>query len=264
MGDPGTGKTYALSTLAEAGLELFVVGTESRFLESITDSFRDRKIDLKRLHYKLIRPTTVSFSKMIQAATFINTMTFESLAKLSDIGKNEHGQFIQLLSTLSNFTDQHGTNFGSVDTWGADKAIVIDSLSGLNIMAMDLVTGLKPVKSQPDWQIAMDNLERLINKLTSDTRCFFVLTAHLDREPDEITGGTTIQAGALGRKLSPKIPRFFSEVIRTYREGERYYWSTASAMYTLKKRALPLGERLEPSFKPIVQAWHNRLKELRS
>ena len=45
-------------------------------------------------------------------------------------------------------------------------------------------------QAMADWGIAMDNLERLIIKLTTDLRCYFILTAHMERETDEVTGGT--------------------------------------------------------------------------
>ena len=40
---------------------------------------------------------------------------------------------------MNDFTcDRCGESFGDVSTWNTDRAIVVDSLSGLNIMAMDL------------------------------------------------------------------------------------------------------------------------------
>lgn len=263
IGGPGGGKSYSLSTLIECGLELFVIGTEPRYKESLMDSMAARKLSLERLHYASIAPMAPGWASLIDSAKLINTLNFESLAQIkSGIGKDKYDQYVKLLTCLSNFVDERtGQAFGPVDSWGPDRALAIDSLSGVNLMAMDLVVGSKPVRAMGEWGVAMDNEERLINMLCSSTKCFFVLTAHVDREPNEITGGVTIQVGALGRKLAPKLPRFFSEVVHCYREGDKYYWSTVTPMYELKRRVLPLTDKIEPTFKPIVDAWKARLAQ---
>lgn len=259
MGGPGSGKTDSLATLIECGLELFVLGTETRFKDSLLDSITRRGLDRSRLHTKLIQPLPGSFSSLIASAELINKLSYESLCAIkNDPSKANYGQFIELLRSLSDFRDDLGQSFGPVDSWGVDRALAIDSLSGLNLMALDLVVGTKPVKAMGEWGVAMDNLERLINTLTSSVKCMFVLTAHVDRETDEITGGTTLQVGALGKKMAPKLPRFFSEVIHSRREGDKYYWSNITPNYELKRRVLPFGDKLEPHFRPIVEAWRKR------
>lgn len=259
IGPSGTGKTYSISTLVEAGLEVFVIGTEKKHMESLLDAMRDRKLPLEKLHWQTIAPYNPSWEAMIKSANLINTLSFKSLTELEGIEKSSHGQFIQLLQALSNFKDERtGASFGPVEKWGPDRALVIDGLSGLNIMAMDLVAGSKPVKSQANWGVAMEAEERLINTLTSATSCFFVLIGHVEREYDEISGGVTVQVGALGRKLAPKLPRFFSEVVLAKREGNEFFWSTATTGYDLKRRTLPLSEKITPSFVPLIKAWQSR------
>jgi hypothetical protein len=120
---------------------------------------------------------------------------------------------------------------------------------------MNLVAGTKPIKSQGDWQVAVDNLERLIIKLCVDTECHFVLTAHLERETDEVTGGITLVSATLGRKLGPKLPRFFSDVIHVKRVVDKFTWSTMTPNLATKNRYLPIKSDLQPSFAPIVKKW---------
>lgn len=259
IGGPGSGKTDSLGSLLEYFADVFVLGTETRFKDSLLDSVVRRGLDKSRLHTRLVQPLPGSFSSLIASATLINTLSYESLCAIkNDPSKSSYGQFIELLRCLSDFVDDTGKHWGPVDSWGADRALCIDSLSGLNLMALDLVVGTKPVKAMGEWGVAMDNLERLINTLTSSVKCMFVLTAHVDRETDEITGGTTLQVGALGKKMAPKLPRFFSEVVHARREGDKYYWSTITPNYELKRRVLPFGDKIEPSFKPIVEAWRKR------
>ena len=261
MGMPGDGKSFSLPTLINAGLELFVIGTEPRYKESLLDGMAHYKADMNKLHYMSINPVVASWSAMIASAKIINQFSYEQLSQIkSGVEKSSYDQFIKLLTALSDFVDERtGQRFGAVDSWGPDRALAIDSLSGVNLMALDLVVGSKPVRAQGEWGVAMDNEERLFNKLCSSTKCFFVLTAHVERETDEITGATLNQVGTLGRKLAPKFPRFFSEVVRAYRDGNNYYWSTNTPMYVLKKRSLPLSDKMPPDFRPIVEAWKARL-----
>jgi hypothetical protein len=248
-GTTGTGKTHSIRTLVEAGLEVFVLFTEPG-MEVLADLPKDK------LHWKYIAPSSPDFADMISSAEKINTMSFEMLTKLPDINKRKYAEFVSVLTCLSNFIcDRTGQAYGSVDSWGPDRVLVVDSLTGLSLMAMNLVTGSKPVKSMADWGVAIDNLERLITKLCVDTKCHFVLTAHLEREVDEVTGGTSLMASTLGRKLAPKLPRYFSDVIHVKRDGAKFVWSTASTNVDLKARNLPLAENLLPSFGQIYASW---------
>jgi len=249
VGATGTGKTYSLRTLIDAGITPFILFTEPG-VRTISD------ISCEHLHYKYIPPATPDWSTMLDSAKKINTYEFDQLAKMKSINKQKYGQFLEVLTTLNNFTcDRCGENFGDVAQWGTDRAICIDSLSGLNIMSMDLVVGSKPTKSMSDWGVAMDNLERLINKMTADTQCHFVLTAHLEREQDEVTGGIHLMASTLGRKLAPRLPRFFDDVVLCRKEGDQWIWSTASMQVDLKGRNLPTSAHLQPTFVQLLESW---------
>lgn len=249
LGASGAGKTYSIRTLLDAGLEVFVLFTEPG-MEVLADCNSDK------LHWHYIPPASPDFADMIDSATKINRMSLKMLSDMSDINKSKYTEFIQILTTLSNFTcDRTGQSYGSVDSWGTDRVLVVDSLTGLSISAMNLVTGSKPVKSMADWGMAMDNLERLITKLCVDTQCHFVMIAHLERETDEVTGGTTLMASTLGRKLAPKLPRFFSEVIHVKRDGAKFVWSTSTPNVDTKTRKLDNSAALTPSFAPIIAAW---------
>lgn len=253
VGATGSGKTHSIRTLVDSGLEVFVVFTEPG-MEVLSD------IPSDKLHWHYIPPSGPDWASMIDSAKKINSLSFKSLAEMPDINKRQYTEFLSLLTVLSDFEDQRtGKRFGPVDSFSiSERALVIDSLSGLNVMAMNLVAGSKPVKSMADWGVSMDNLERLITKLTTDVPCTVVLTAHLERETDETTGGITLMASTLGRKLAPRLPRFFSDVVHCYREGTKFYWSTASVNVDLKARNLDLADKLLPSFGPLLARWKSR------
>lgn len=256
LGASGSGKTYSILTLLESGLEVFGLFTENS-METLFKEKRSRTdLDWSKFHYTYISPANPSFAALEDNAYKINTMAFDALSKLSGLNKKDYGQFLQVVAACANFKDDRtGEEFGSVDSWGPDRVLVLDSLSGLNIMAMDLVVGGKPTKSMADWGVAMDNLHRIIQKLTLSTRCHFVMTAHIEPERDEVTGRITNMPSTLGKKLPPLLPRFFSEVVLAEKQGDRFTWSTASANVATKNRWLPLAEDIPPSFVPLITSW---------
>lgn len=263
MGPTGTGKTYSIATLLQSGLEVFVIITEPNGLDTLLDAVEKKNLDLEKLHWRYVAPAPMDWKALSSMAKTINELSYEDIASLkSGIDKKSNQQFIELLKTLADFKDERtGESFGDVTTWGDDRALVIDSLSGINMMAMNLTIGQKPAAHQGEWGVMMRLIEELINQVVSKVNCFFVLTAHVDREPNEVSGGTQITVGTLGRKLAPKLPRFFSEVVKTRRgkTGEEFKWSTFEQGADLKNRALPIGDSLEPSFQPLVTA-HRRRK----
>lgn len=256
IGDTGTGKTYSVGKLIEMGLNVRILFTEPG-METIGQYYQDRGQPIPpNVHWQYIAPAAPDWEAMIDSAKKINTLNFKMLAEMGDINKKKFNEFISILTALSNFrSDRDGSMLGAADSWGTDTVLVVDSLSGLNLAAMNLVTGSKPVKSMADWGVAISNLEFLITKLTTGLQCHFVMTAHMERETDEVTGGTSLMASTLGKKLAPKIPRFFSDVIHTRRDGTDFKWSTASMNVALKARNLPLSDNLKPDFKQIMDSW---------
>lgn len=167
---------------------------------------------------------------------------------------------MDFLTTCNNFVcDRTGESFGDVSTWGTDRALVVDGLSGLSKMAMDLVVGGKPTASPGDWGVAMKNLENALLTLTNATRCWFVLTAHLEREKDEVTGAVKLMPSTLGSKLSPKLPNNFGNVLMCQQAEGSWTWASASThQIDLKARHLPIRSNLPPSFKGIIDNWKQK------
>lgn len=251
VGPTGSGKTHSIRTLCDAGITPFVLFTEPGMR-----TLADLKCD--KMHYKYVPPASPTWDDLADNAKKINTLSFKALAQLGDMNKQKYSQFLTVITSMNDFTcDRCGEHFGDVSKWQTDRAIIIDSLSGLNIMAMDLVVGAKPVKALADWGVAMDNLERLITMMTTNTQCHFVLTTHLEREQDEVTGGVHLMASTLGRKLAPKMPRFFDDVVLCQNREGKFSWATTSSNVDLKWRNLDAGKELVPSFKPLIDSWIN-------
>jgi hypothetical protein len=267
MGAAGAGKTTSLRTLVEAGLELFVLVTEPTGIDSLLDSFKKHNLPLDKLHYHVVAPTAAGLKGLRQMATQIKAKGYEELASLkSGIGKEYQTQAIAFLDAIEDFVDARtGESFGDVTEWDDTRAFVVDSMSGLNRIILDNTVGLKPSMHQGEWGVAMNFCEQVIMTLTSTTKCHVVFTAHVEKEPNELTGVPQTTFSSIGKKLAPKLTKMFSEVVLAERgDGSSnpqtgFKWSTAEQGADLKNRALPVGSNLLPSFVPIVEA-HNRRK----
>lgn len=262
MGPPGTGKTYSIMTLLKAGIETFVLMTEPHAIETVLDACAKNNVSLDKLHWCYTPPAAQGWAGLNDMAVKINTMTYEDLAKIKvGIEKRSSNQVMKLLNACANFPcERTGQHYGDITTWGNDRALVIDSLSGLNVLVMDNTVGQKPTPAQGEWGTAMNLEEKLILKLTSDLNCYFILIAHIDRVVDEVSMMQRITPAALGSKLGPKIGRFFSEVILTQKDKQNNFtWSTLDGMADLKNRAFPASSAIVPSFQLLVDAYRKRL-----
>ena len=269
MGAAGSGKTWSLSTFVEAGLEVFVLGLEPNAADSLLDSVRARNLPVGKIHFHEVVPAPATWDQMDLVAKEIQRSSYEDLSKIkTGIGKSQMTHWLQLLQACKNFPDDlTGRSFGDVTEWGADRVLVIDSLSGLNQMARQFTVGLKPNMAQGEWGVAMELEGGLLRKLAADRGCFFVLIAHLDRNVDEITQATKVMPAALGNKLAPQIMKDFSEVVLARKVAvanqpePRYEWSTNDTLADLKNRALEARSSLPPSFVPLVEAHRRRIAQ---
>ena len=264
LGAPGDGKTHSIRTLIEAGLNVFVVFSEPG-MEVLLDSKRGASYSCKQgLHWAYIPPINADWSELAAAADLLNRYTLKQVTEMQGTNKEKYRQFFDYINMHGNLKcDRCNTVFGPADRLEPyDKwCLVDDSLTSLSIMALNLVVGSKGAVHQGEYGVAMFNLERFIYKIVYDNPSMGVLFAHVEREGDEVSGGTMNMAATLGRKLAPKIPRPFSDVVHAWREGGSFYWSTVTPNMMLKSRHLPFENKLKPSFAPLVQAWHQHIRE---
>lgn len=261
MGPAGSGKTSSIATYAKKGIECFVIVTEPTGVDSLLDSWEREKLPIDLLHYTVIAPASPGWAALKELSTKITLLNYKDMSDLkSGVGKEKMTQFPRLLRNLENFYDDRTDKFyGDVTSWGPDRCLVLDSLSGLSLIAMQMTVGFKPSPHQGEWGIAMSTIETLLLQLSSDCRCFFTVIAHIEKEPDEITGASKITVSTLGRKLAPKIPRFFSEVVRARKDPTgKFLWSTLDTEADLKNRSLPSASSLAADFGPVVEAYQRR------
>lgn len=259
MGPSGTGKTRSIGTLVDLGIDVFYLALESG-MESLLGYWKDSGKEIpSNLHWHKLKAPTASFTEMISNAKNINTLNLDSLAKMVDPNKSKHNQFISLLEALNDFPDDRtGEKYGPVNVWDQSRVLVIDGATGISQCAMSLVVGGKAVRSQSDWGIAQDQVEKIVRMLCDNCACHFILLAHVERETDAVLGGVKLMVSTLGKALAPKFPAMFSDVILCERQGTTWTWNTSSSMADVKTRNLPIKADNEPTFKTILDKWQSR------
>lgn len=258
-GPTGTGKTHSIGTLVDSGVEVFFLALESG-IESLLGYYTDKGKPIPdNLHWHIFGGQGGGFEELALGAKQVGDMTQEALYKVQDFDRGKNNDFYRFLVNMSNFKDDKtGQLYGKVDGWGPNRALVIDGLTGLGKLAMSMVIGKKPLRSQTDWGISQDQVEKVIEMLCNKCKCHFILLAHVERETDLVFGGVKITVSTLGKALPPKIPPMFSDVILAVRQSTTWTWSTANPMADLKTRNLAVAENIQPSFKAIIDKWVSR------
>lgn len=265
VGPSGTGKTSAIATQLLAGLEVFVVMTEPGGVESLLDSVARLRAPIEKLHWTSCLPASLGWAGLEDMISKINSMDQKGLSEVRDMGKIDfRPAAMRFLNAFKGFTcERTGEVFKDFTTWDDTRSLTVDSLTGWSHIAFGATVGFKPTANPGEWGIAQNFVEKFLLKINNDRRCFFTLTAHLEKEMDDITGVKRLMVSTIGAKLAPKIPPFFSEVVRAHKDVDakgdaKFRWSTLASDVDLKNRALPISSQLAPSFVQIVDAYRRR------
>ena len=263
IGPSGSGKTSALATQLLFGLEVFVIMTEPGGVDSLIDSCERLKAPIDKLHWTSCLPAAAGWGDLEDMVKKINTMDQKGLADLRDMGKASfRPAAMNFLKQLKDFQcERTGECFGDSSLWDSSRSLNIDSLTGWSHIGWGATVGYKPTANPGEWGIGQNFILNMLLKINSDRKCFFNLTAHVERELDDLSGARKVMVSTIGAKLAPKIPTFFSEVVLASRRPDKgFWWATIDSSADLKNRALPVGFDLEPSFGPIISAFQRRLK----
>lgn len=262
MGPTGAGKTRALLTYAKAGIETFIVVTEPTGVETLLDGMAEMDIDPNLVHWNYCPPTNMSIKSLKASADQVNRKSVSDMQKVDSpavLQKLDYRTYLNFLEQIENFRcDRTGQAFGDATEWGDNRAFCVDSLSGVNLMMTQLQIGNRGTLTLPDYNVVQISLEQLFVTLCS-MKCFVTLNAHVEMEPDAITGRQHIMVSTVGKKLAPKVPIHFSEVVLARRaEDGKFWWSTTDPEAKLKARQLPYSDKIAQDFGQIVAAYQKR------
>lgn len=273
MGPSGTGKTFALGTLTDwaqaNGKEMFVLFTESG-TETLLGYWTDVGLPpfnrteplpippCLHWHQQTTRP--LPLTSLIDAATKVGMMSYDAVTKMQDMNRSgDNNALLKIYKSCSDFPDDRtGKTFGSIDSWTSDRIFVIDSLSELANACMKHVIGNKPTAAPPDYGVAQNSLMNFLRLCTQATQCTFVMTAHVDKQTDEISGMTKTMVKSIGKALAGDIPPLFSDVIYTVRDAAEFFWDTAAYGVDCKTRSLGYRSKIRPDFAQIMNVWKGR------
>lgn len=260
IGPGGTGKTTSTVSLLEAGLKVRMLATESSAPNRVIEEARKRNVSIEQFDWSFVSPSVPQWESLITSAKIVNTQDLKAIADMKGgIAKQDGQQWIKMLEGIANFrSEKDGKELGDATEWGPDCAFVFDGLTGMSTMSRNLTIGLKPNPSPGEWGVMQSNILNVIQKLTADCKCFLVLIAHIERETNELTGGSNITVSTLGAKLAPKLPPLFTNVVLAKRIGEKFVWSTNEIGVDTKSGDLPLSGELAPSFAPIITSYQSR------
>lgn len=268
QGASGAGKTHSLGTLVDwaaaqpTPLEVFVLFTENG-LETLLGYWKDKgKPVPANLHWHVLRTPTLDLTSLIDGANKVGLMNYEALTKTTDPNRGKNNPWEKLLKTFTDFPDDRtGKKFGNIGNWGPDKILMNDSLTETAAACFRMVTGNKPVAAQNEYMVAQTNLMNWMRYMTQALQCTFVMTAHVHRQSNEVTGTTQLMTKTgIGKALSDDVPQLFSEAIYCVRTGTEWFWETAAANVDTKTRYLPIASKIKPDFAQIMDKWVERSK----
>ena len=256
FGPPGTGKTYAIASLVATGLDVFYLALENG-LPSLLAAFGKAEVPAN-LHWHVVEPPKAGTEQFLKQVSKLNKLSYAALCEYVDPNRSNYNQMELLAMQLNNFFDMRtGKEFGSVESWGNDKVLVIDGLSGVADAATKNITGGRLMVNKNEYIAIQGQILTLVNLLARQCTCHFVLLAHIDKEVDEVTGGRKLFPALPGQKAIPKLLSAFNNVVMTGREGTKWYWDTLNSQADLRVLSLPMQAKLAPDFRPLVTAWKN-------
>jgi len=251
FGGAGAGKTWSTKTWFGTGVQPIHL-----FLEPSMSLISN--IPEAKWKYISPMPSEMNWVALMKNATNSNTMSHGDLQTAGVGTRRNMLQFMEVISQLNRFvTDEScgSEDLGDVMDWGTDKCLIIDGLSGLTKTARYLRCGLTPLPPQSDYGIVQFNIYSLIDLLTSNLKCHFVLIAHIEREHDEIGGGFIKTVSTFGRKLAPTLPPLFDDVVISMKFGVAFTWTTIENGADTKNRNLPLKADMPQDFNLLLDAW---------
>lgn len=229
--DSGTGKTGALASLVDAGLNVRILDFDNG-LSTLKGHVRD-KSKLANVHY-------------------VDQLQDEMQLVAGRIGIKKAPAFQRAMDSLDKGgKDYWGADIPPLAAWTQRDVLVIDSLSMAGRMSLEMVLAANGKGfSAPEIQhygTAMENIEKWIGMLTSSAvKCHVIFNTHVTT----VEGDARLFPEALGSKLSPKIGRYFDNTISIQLVGGKRVFQTKKAGLLPLKTAKPLNETY-----PIETGW---------
>lgn len=271
QGDSGTGKTFSLGKLIDWAaaqnppIRVAVLFTENG-LETLLGYWRTppggaapRPIPAN-LAWHQVAESSLDLAALTSAIKNVGDLSYESLTKVVDGDRGRRNPAHRILTALADFPDDRtGAKLGNIGKWGSDMILCIDSLTELADAYIKTSIGTKPVMAQNEYLVAQTNLLNFIRYLCGPSQRFgLVMTAHIQKQLNEVTGVMNLMTKSVGKAIADDIPKHFSEVLYCYAEGANWYWDTSTANIVRKTRYLPINNKIPQDLSRIWSEWRKR------
>jgi hypothetical protein len=244
IGHSGTGKTGALASLASAGFKLRILDL-------------DNGIDILRSY--LTDPNSRYYKENPKCAENVEYVT------LTETKKSVNGRVLsakstvwpKMVSLLDHWKDGD-TDLGKPSSWGSDTVLVLDSLTAASKAALDhhlqMNGALMSVRTQNearrDIGAAQDYIRSLLDLFKDEgMKCNIIVISHITEVSESGYGPQSEEAknessmgfpSAIGRALSPHIPRYFNTVLHAKAQGPSLKIYTKTTGEVCTKNTAPL------------------------
>jgi hypothetical protein len=241
VGDSGAGKTGALASLVDAGYNLRILDFDGGL--SVLRGFVKRKENLRNVQYITLRD---KFALMGAKMGIKKADAFQRGMSALDEGGAKHW-------------GESGADVPPIWNWTPADILVLDTLAtaGKSSLSMVLQANGQIMKA-PEIQhygTAMDNIEKLLDYLTSDAiGCHVIVNTHVS-PPAE--GSLKLYPEALGTKLGPKVAKPFDNMVSISVQGKNRLFKTKVDGLMALKTAKPLNDTY-----PIETGWSDIFKAL--
>ncbi len=210
VGDPGSGKTGSLASLAAAGYNIRLIDLDNgadilaNVLKQDLGGIYGKEA-LSRVHYQTItdKMKVIPGGKLVPAKATVWERT---------------------INLLNNWKAE-GEDFGPIHSWTNKEVLVIDGLSRLSTAALDFIkqmnARLGQQAHQSDYFGAQQLIEGLLSTIADDNvRCNVVLISHIQLVENEATSVTHGYPLSVGKALAPKIGGYFNSILMAKSSGQ--------------------------------------------
>ena len=226
-GQGGTGKTFSLGTIVEAGYRLVVVSLDPNFKDGLTNWAKLKKktpADLAdKIHVVTIQPDLDDMKHIAKLAAAHKHLQAKEVLETADPNKIKAARhLVNFMSVFDNLVTDRGVELGSVFNFDTKTVLVIDNLSRYTEIVELYVRGYRGGLSQTERANVQHWIQHLLKAMTS-MPCHKVLLAHADLLRNEV-GVDIISPRSSGYALQPVIPTYFTDVLYAERSEDSYRW----------------------------------------
>jgi hypothetical protein len=216
MGDPGSGKTGALTSLVAAGYKLRIYDFDNLLATLVQFVRHECPENMGNIAYQ-------TFTDKLKGVDTPLTMIGASF-KVTPNNDGTPKAYSNAMKQLTHWKDPEGEDLGKPEDWGSDTVVVIDSLTTASNAAFRYCQAMNPLAKEPQTyyfaaqQLIMNMLQLVCSK---DFRVNVLVLAHLayTKRPsskDAQENMTAHQTMELGKGFPRSVGSALNEVIAAH------------------------------------------------